>query len=76
MKPFNLAVRNRLLDSLLQVKMVGEALVGVAIFFSECKVTVFKPLQHVAGLAIQFIEQHVVEQWAVRRDDEPQIGRA
>ena len=73
MKPFNLAVRNRLLDSLLQVKMVGEALVGVAIFFSECKVTVFKPLQHIAGFVIQFIEKHVIKQWTVRRNNELQI---
>ncbi|MNT61707.1 hypothetical protein D3C72_1993670 [compost metagenome] len=76
MKPFNPVIRNRLLNDLLQMQMVGKTLVRVALFFSKSKAAVFKPLQHVAGLAVQFIEKHVVEQWAVRRDDKPQVRLA
>ena len=53
--------RNRLLDGLLQMQVIGKALIGVAEFFCEDKAAVFKPLQHVAGPTIQFIEKHVVK---------------
>lgn len=71
--PLDLAVRNGLFDGLQQVQVVRKALVGIAMLFDELEAPILEALEQVARLAVEFIEQDVVEQRAVRGDDELQV---